>query len=178
MEWREKEDPKNININELKEIGQSGFIINDGVDRKQRPILYILLGKDKFVNNEENKLLKFKYLVYNLEKCFSENKNENVHNLLFIINLKNSSIDMNTINQMKDLFGNIGRYYPECMGNAIIVNSSWSISLLWNFVKGMLPPDTASKFNFINGDMDEVLDEIENFVDLNSNQNIKNYLFF
>jgi hypothetical protein len=122
LEWKKKTNPNKIKLEDLNEIGKSNFIINDGYDRysryfnsKNRPILYIIYERDKFLNNEENKNIKFLYLCYNIERCLAK-MNENVYNITFIINLKNANIDMNTINQLKDLFSKLGNYYSECMG--------------------------------------------------------------
>ena len=165
LKWRFEFKPKNLIEN--KEISNQKYLFHSGFDRKYRPICYIILGRDKLENTIENQNLKFNHLVFTMEKCISKMK-LNVLNTCFIIDLKNANINLNSINQMKDMFSKLGNYYTERLGICLISNCSFSMTFLWEVIKNFLPPETLSKYIFISGDdKEELLEEFDQYIDKN-----------
>jgi hypothetical protein len=58
LDWRAEYKPQDIRLKDLKLIAESGWLYHFGFDKSSRPIIYVLMGKDKVENTEENKLLK------------------------------------------------------------------------------------------------------------------------
>lgn len=64
-------------------------------------MIYVLFGKDTLENTEENKKMKFKLFVYMMEKCI-QRMPESVHNIVWLVDLKDSSISLQLVKDMKD----------------------------------------------------------------------------
>eukprot|EP01080_Neovahlkampfia_damariscottae_P012635 gene12635-6539_t len=110
VKWRYEFKPKSLK--EDPKISNSNYLFHTGFDRQSRPICYILLGRDNIENTIENQKLKFNHLVLTMEQCIS-NMKPNVINTCFVIDLKNANINLDLINQMKDMFSKLGGYYTE-----------------------------------------------------------------
>ena len=64
-------------------------------------LMWPFLGKDTAENTEENKKMKFKLFVYMMEKCIKRMP-EGVHNIVWLVDLKDSSLSMSLVKEMKD----------------------------------------------------------------------------
>ncbi|KAL0487734.1 CRAL-TRIO domain-containing protein [Acrasis kona] len=146
--WRESYKPQDIRLKDLKPIAESGWLFHFGFDKQSRPIIYVLMGKDKTENTEENKLLKFKYFVYINELCIKRMP-EGVHNITWIVDLKDSTVSMALVKQMKDMFVKLGDYYTERLAKCIVVNVGFYLNLMWQFVKPFLAQETVDKYTLI-----------------------------
>jgi hypothetical protein len=162
LKWRNEFKPWTVRLKDLAPIAKQGFLYQFGYDKQHRPIIYVLLGKDTSENSEENKLLKFKFFVYIMEKCIARMP-EGVHNILWIVDMKGSSLSLGLIKDMKDMFVKLGDYYTERLARCMVLNAGWTLNMIWSFVKPFLAQETIDKYVMVKG---SAKDTIEKYVDL------------
>nr|CAG4719222.1 unnamed protein product [Naegleria fowleri] len=152
-EWRKKFEPWNVHIDDVKAVAQQGAIFHVGFDKAGHPLIYVKLGLDKLENNEENKLLKFKFFVWLYELAIRRMP-ENIYQTSWIVDLTDASLSVHLIKSMKDMFLELGTYYVERMAAIVVVNVPWSLKFLWGVVKMFLTQQTIDKYN-IQGSLKE-----------------------
>jgi hypothetical protein len=150
LDWRASYKPQDIRLKDLRTVAESGWLYHFGFDKHSRPIIYVLMGKDKAENTEENKLLKFKYFVYIMEKCVKRMP-EGVYNITWIVDLKDSSLSMSVVKAMKDMFVKLGDYYTERLARCVVTNVGFTLNLIWAFVKPFLAQETVDKYVLVKG---------------------------
>ncbi|KAF0981657.1 hypothetical protein FDP41_012314 [Naegleria fowleri] len=156
-EWRKKFEPWNVHIDDVKAVAQQGAIFHVGFDKAGHPLIYVKLGLDKLENNEENKLLKFKFFVWLYELAIRRMP-ENIYQTSWIVDLTDASLSVHLIKSMKDMFLELGTYYVERMAAIVVVNVPWSLKFLWGVVKMFLTQQTIDKYN-IQGSLKEKRNE-------------------
>jgi hypothetical protein len=78
--------------------------------------------------------------------------------------LKNVNGSIETVSGVKDMFIKLGDYYSETLGQALIVNPPFTISILWNFLKVFLAKSTVEKFVFISGTQKKFKTQIQKYI--------------
>lgn len=149
-EWRASYKPQDIRIKDVEPLFKQGYCFSIGRDKMNRPIIYLLLGKDKIPNDEEGKELKIKFIVYIMEMVIRAMP-RGIYSITWVIDVQGASLSMSLIKQVKDMFTKIGDYYTERLAMAFACNMPWTISLLWNFVKPFLAKETVAKYRFVKG---------------------------
>lgn len=166
LAWRREVKPWTIRLKDIEPIAKQGFLYHFGFDRDHRPIIYIHMGKDKSELTEENKMLKFKYFVYIMEKCIARMPN-GVYNILWIVDMKDSSLSLGVVKAMKDMFVKLGDYYTERLARCMVLNAGWTLSMIWAFVKPFLAQETIDKYVMVKGGNKELKQVLDKYVDEN-----------
>lgn len=134
------------------------------VDKLGRPIYYELLGKldlEKLTKvTDLNRL--FKYSIKNLEYFISDvfpaaskAANTNIHQFFYIVDLKGFSkklLSTKVYNYLRNTLSSIQNYYPEMLGQMIIINSNLVFKACWTVIKTFLDTKTKSKILFFGKD--------------------------
>lgn len=144
--------------NQVKEFYPHGY---HGVDRQGRPIYIEQLGKV-----DVNKVLKitdtraiceyfvqeYEHLVEVILPCCSMQKGSRVCQTLTVLDLKGLSMlnhfTRQTRQLIKEITGVSQNYYPELLGQMVIINAPTYFTMVWNFVKPLLNEKTVSKIAF------------------------------
>ncbi|KAG2378475.1 hypothetical protein C9374_008114 [Naegleria lovaniensis] len=164
MEWRKTFRPQDIRLKDLEPIAKQGFLFHYGYDKQCRPVIYVLMGKDTADNTEENKKLKFKLFVYMMEKCIKRMP-EGVHNIVWLVDLKDSSLSMSLVKEMKDTFVQLGNYYTERLARTLVLNAGWTISMIWSFVSNFLAKETVEKYVMVKGNDKTIAETFEKYIE-------------
>ncbi|KAL0482306.1 hypothetical protein AKO1_012990 [Acrasis kona] len=163
-EWRQKERPQDIRLKDLKELGESGFIVHHGFDKYGRPIMYVNFGKDQLeVNEETNKLRKLAILYY-VEKCTSRMP-ENVYQITWICDLKDANISLAMVKGLLPSMLLLGEHCAERLSVAIVCNASWTLSMCWSFASPFLNQQTLDRYTVTRESGEEVKAIITKYVD-------------
>jgi hypothetical protein len=167
VEWRAKYDPESITLEELEPVAKQGHMFTVGFDKYSRPVIYFIMGKDTLENDEKSQSLKFRYVVWMMEQCVKLMP-PGIYKATWVIDLKDSSLSLSVIKQVKDMFAKLGDYYTERLACALVTNYSWSIGFIWGFVsKFILHPETVAKYKFLNGSITELPDQFAETIDVN-----------
>jgi len=164
LAWRREYKPWNIRLKDVENVAKYGFLYHYGYDRQSRPIIYIQMGKDKSEITEENKLLKFKFFVYIMEKCVARMA-PGVTNILWVVDMKDSSLSLGVVKAMKDMFVKLGDYYTERLARCMVINVGWTLSMIWSFVKPFLAQETIDKYVMVKGGNKELEEILDKYVD-------------
>jgi hypothetical protein len=162
VEWRIKERPSELTMEQLKIIGETRLVQCYGFDRQYRPIVYVNMGqidKDKNWDSDEKLMLKFKYFVYMTEVAVERMSQVHPHvfQQVWIIDMNDSNIGLGHVKKVKDLFLGLGDYHPERLHSALICNGGWTLNILFNFIKYFLTEEMIAKYKFVKKGYDEEL---------------------
>jgi len=171
-DWRKDYKPQDVKLKDVEAVAKQGYLYHFGMDKKQRPIVYLVLGKDKADNTDALKLMKFKYIVYIMEQCILEMPKE-VYSITWVIDASNCSLTMGLIKSMKDMFTKLGDYYTERLSMAFVCNVPWSVSFLWSFIKPFLAKETVAKYVFVKGTPAKLKPQFTPYID--EEQLVKDY---
>lgn len=122
-----------------------------GKDKIGHPIIWIVVKNDKLKKTEEIKDLIFKYLIWIMELCLEEMKGTDAHRITWIVELKGASLSLETAKSLKDLFYNLGEYYPERLARCVVLNASFFLNAIWLFAKQFMTKTTIAKYFFFKG---------------------------
>lgn len=166
VEWRASYNPEAITLEEVEVVAKQGHMFHHGFDKFGRPVIYFIMGRDKLDNDEKMSLLKFRYVVYTMEQVVKQMR-PGVYKATWVIDLKDSSLSLSVIKQVKDMFAKLGDYYTERLGSAIVTNYSWSLGVIWSFVSSfILHPETVAKYKFFKGSTTELANQFAEVIDL------------
>ena len=90
---------------------------------------------------------------------------KNVHAITWVVDLSDCSLSLELVTQLKDLFLQVADFYCERLSYALVVNSSWTMNFVWNFVKMFLDPSTVAKYVFISGSSKQLRKSLLQHVD-------------
>eukprot|EP01027_Heterolobosea_sp_BB2_P022005 GEZU01032370.1.p2 GENE.GEZU01032370.1~~GEZU01032370.1.p2 ORF type:complete len:277 (+),score=137.73 GEZU01032370.1:159-989(+) len=164
VEWRAKFKPQNITLEDVAPVAKQGYMFTHGFDKEGRPVMYMLMGKDTLDNSEENTMLKFKMVVYMMERAI-ERMADGVYSLTWIIDMKDSNLSLSTVKATKDMFGELGNFYTERLCRTLVINAPWSISTLWSFASKFLAKETRDKYIFVKGSPQQLKDIFTQYID-------------
>jgi hypothetical protein len=159
-EWRMNTKPHNIRLKELGDLGKLGLVQNYGFDKMGQPILYINTEKMGDISGQYE--LKFKNFIYGIERCLAHMPN-NTYKITWIFDMRNAPISYSVIMNMKDMFLQLGDYYPEIIHVNIICNVSWTVNMLWKIASSFIEKTVLQRyFVFRQNDYDP--SELYNFL--------------
>lgn len=163
-EWRQSFKPQDIRLKDVEKLFQQGYCFSVGRDKANRPIIYLMLGRDKVPNDEEGRELKIKFVVYIMEMVI-KTMPKGIYNITWVIDVQGASLSMSVIKQMKDMFTKIGDFYTERLAMSFVCNTPWTISFLWNFIKAFLAKETVAKYVFVKGNPAQLCEAMSKYVD-------------
>lgn len=124
----------------------SGKFYYMGKDKAGRPVSYV--HADEHVRGQ--------YPMEDTERClilfmeigreFAEYPAEEGTVVLDMGNVGMKNLDYQYI---KFMIGAMQSYYPECLGQALIVNAPWTFNTVWSVVRRWLDPVVESKIRFV-----------------------------
>ncbi|KAF0978751.1 hypothetical protein FDP41_002571 [Naegleria fowleri] len=160
LNWRHEYKPENIRFEEfLETTAKSKMFIDTGyASDNGMPLFYMWVARDLLDNSDENKSLKFRHLIYLHERNFIREgrfKDDNFQ-MNWVVDV--SGISLNLVRRMKDIFDDIGFYYPERLGRVFVLNAPWTINLIWAFLSPFLSEELKAKYMMIK--MDELKNKI------------------
>jgi len=168
LEWIKTFKPKDIRLKDLEKVAKNAYLFHHGHDKRNRPLLYMIIANDKAENNEQNMDLKFKHLVHTNEQCIKyieKHGNAETYQIVWIVELKNGSLSFNLVKSMKGLFDLLGNRYPERCGQILVLNPSWTLNVVWSFIKPFLTESQIEKYVFIRGSDTEVRQQLLKYID-------------
>lgn len=168
VEWRGTYKPYNVRLKDVESVAKQGYLYNLGNDKEGRPVIYLIVARDKIENNDEAKKLKFKHFAYVVERATQRMPPE-IWNATWIVDLQGASISLGLVQGMKGIFDELGEYYAERMARLILINYGWGISMIWTFLKPLLYENTVQKWLFLASAgtaPEKIAAEISKYIDL------------
>jgi hypothetical protein len=153
LKWRKEFKPDHIKLKDVESVAKSGFLYHSGHDKKNRPILNLIICKDKTDFSAENVDKKFKTMVYEYERCIAamENCEPEVYQICWVVQVYESTISVDLVTTMKASFDELENRYPERTGQILVLNPPVTVSIVWPVIKAFLTEDQANRYVFISG---------------------------
>jgi hypothetical protein len=128
LNWRKEFKPHEIDPEEVKSEAMAGRQFFNGFDKRGRPILYLIPGRDNpWTKGVEHQL---KFVVYNLEKAI-QLMPPGVETMVIVIDYKGMSLfNSPSPTTGRKFLSILGDHYPERLGLGLIINPTWYI---WTF---------------------------------------------
>jgi hypothetical protein len=156
-EWRAKEKPNTWKFASTKHVGRQSPPLGSvyGFDREGRPNIYIHLknlGLEENWDSKDNINLKYRLIVFFLERSIERMRqvHPNIYQFNFFIDCEGCPLSLSFAKEVKDLFLQLGEYYVERLHCSILVNTSWTLSLIWNMVSYFLPGHLVERYHLNN----------------------------
>jgi hypothetical protein len=171
LRWRKSFKPEEIRLKPLEKVAKSGFVYHSGHDKRNRPLLYLLIAKDMTEHTPENIDLKFKTMVYEFERCIKfmeDNCPPEVYQVVWVVQAYNATINLDLVRSMKRFFDELEARYPERTGQILVLNPPWTINVIWPFLKPFLTQEQQDRYVFISGWYDsDIRDALLKHIDEN-----------
>jgi hypothetical protein len=154
IRWRKSFKPNEIRLRSLEKVAKNGFIYHSGHDKRNRPLLNLLLYKDTAENTPENISLKFKNVVYEYERCIQymeEYCDAEIYQVCWVVEVYQANISLDLVQNMKGYFDELEAKYPERTGKIIVLNPPVTINVIWPFLKIFLTQEQQDRYVFISG---------------------------
>ncbi|KAL9655047.1 hypothetical protein ABK040_008830 [Willaertia magna] len=159
LNWRKNYQPEKIQLSEFKDtLIPEKFLIETGNAKDGTAIMYLWVSRDVLENTEENKQLKFRYLVYLHEQIIPKRFEKDAFQITWVVDV--SGISLSLVKTMKGLFDEIGFYYSERLKRVCVLNAGWTINLIWGFLAPFFNEEVRNKY-IIMKSKDELLNHID-----------------
>ena len=167
LKWNQEiqvEEITKLTFNEMPKVKVLYPRFLHKTDKLGRPIYIELIGQIdlkqllKVTNLERLQKMNIQHqenIINNVLPACSAESGKNIHQTLTIIDLKRFSkklLSKKLYNYLKVSFSNLQNYYPETLGNLIIINSSIIFKACWTVIKPFLDDKTKKKILFCGRD--------------------------
>ena len=147
VEWRDEFHVDNI-INETSSFTkefEEKKLINQGFDRKGRPIMIIIARRHKKDNRDINQIRS--YIISTLENLLKRS-NPMEEKVTILFDLSGFSLACMDYEVVQMIINILQYNYPEILALGIILNAPMLFSACWAVIKPWLDPVTAAKIIF------------------------------
>lgn len=150
-QWRKEHKPWLVRFEDFSDIvvqqQQQHVAWHQGYTLSGRPVMYLRIAADKTDNSDPViREKKWKMFLW-VHELLCARMPENVYQIFWIVDLKDASLSIPLVSSMKDMFIELGEYYVEAMHRLYTINTHWTLSLVWNFLKPFLTPATVAKYD-------------------------------
>jgi len=129
---------------------------NLGVDKNNRPVSYIRVrAHDPSANFEEMQ----RFCVYMMERG-KDILPKGVEHCCVIFDMNQFSFGNMDLKMLRFFCDMFERYYPESLGQALVLNAPWIFWGFWTIISAWIPAETAPKVKFLSNH-EELLEHIE-----------------
>ena len=154
--WREDHHARTLTLNDCGEYGKRRVSFLHGRDKLNRPVVVTLSRRQPGFDRDITEVAKYIIHVFDQALAASIPGDEKILSLLDLSGFSLRNMDFETT---RIYFNCLQLYYPESLGQLLILNAPLIFSACWAIIRPWLDADTAAKFKFIH------YDELENYID-------------
>lgn len=154
--WREEHHAKTLTLDECGEYGKRRVSFLHGRDKLNRPVVVTLSRRQPGFDRDISEVAKYIIYVFDQALAASIPGDEKILSLLDLSGFSLRNMDFETT---RIYFNCLQLYYPETLGQLLVLNAPLVFSACWAIIRPWLDADTAAKFKFIH------YDELENYID-------------
>ena len=164
VQWRIDEDVENVNKESApNEIATNKAVIF-GRDKRDRPIVYVMVRRHKANNRDINEVKKFIIYSFNELMRLSNPVNEQMTLIFDMTSFSMGNMDYEVVRLLIDL---LQFNFPEVLGQCFIVDAPFVFWACWYVIKPWIDPVTALKIIFVNSSqLSEYIDESQIIKDI------------
>ncbi|KAJ3216595.1 hypothetical protein HK099_005815 [Clydaea vesicula] len=159
--WRKNFDFKTLLYKgeEILEKGEleSGKGYLYGQDKEKRKCCFIHVRHHVTGKVPQEELEKFSVFIVENGRLFL---NKSVETFTLVFDMNGFSMQCMDYNYVKFLLSCFEAYYPESLGQILVIDSPWIFNGCWTIIKGWIDPVVASKIKFISSS------ELKDYVDV------------
>lgn len=162
LEWRHRWGVRQLLMNGEKDLNEKECLscktYHLGKDKQGRPVTYVhasehIRGLFPLQDTE-------KYIVLIMETG-RYLPATGIEEGTVVLDMGNVTLKNLDYQHIKFMINTMQNSYPECLGNALIVNAPWTFNTVWSVIKPWLDPVVEAKIKFIKSskDLTEFIDE-------------------
>eukprot|EP00026_Physarum_polycephalum_P015386 Phypoly_transcript_16053.p1 GENE.Phypoly_transcript_16053~~Phypoly_transcript_16053.p1 ORF type:complete len:251 (+),score=47.87 Phypoly_transcript_16053:103-855(+) len=163
LKWRNEFKPHLITTQEIAPVLALDTMFMSGMDKKNRPIIYVMPGQF----NPNSVELRVKYMVWMLEYAISKMEGD-VEQVVLIMDFSDygsrakSPDSRQAAQQCLQILQN---HYPERLGAAYIINSPWFFNALYAILSIFIHANTKKKLHWPKGKIEAIHKELSEVID-------------
>jgi len=159
INWRYDYGIHNISLNQIKSLVGSGVsYTSNNMDKQDRPLLYIKLGKEHKAEDAETYL---KLLMYTVERADHLCRESGAGEFVAILDMKDFTWSKcPPLSFLQQAIGLLKKHYPYRLAGILIVNASPIFNAIWRLLKPFIPKKALLKTHVITAKNIEILDEM------------------
>lgn len=160
--WRVSTRPDEIKWSDFEEVGAQGWMFQKGNDSEGRPLIYMLLGEDKYSFDSPYAEQKYKQLTYHFENGVKSMR-DGALEVIWIVDLQDASVTLSLIKNMIMPVSSLGEHYPSTFHRVFICNPSTFHMTIWTVLQWILGSEITSCYTVIQGGPKEFQEQFEKF---------------
>jgi len=145
LQWCEKYRPKEITLDEVRNIANSGVVHAHHYDRRGNPCL--IVRPQYYSTTDRDEMIRF--IIFVIEETLRRAEPPYLKRITVIFDFAEYNRSNVDLALAKELLGMLEKYYPERLERVYVINHSWMLSLVWTVIEPLLDPETRRKFMFI-----------------------------
>ncbi|KAG2374800.1 hypothetical protein C9374_010544 [Naegleria lovaniensis] len=167
MAWRWIYTPELTKWDDIVESAKYGSLYDYGFDLEGNPMLYMIVGRENLKTKMDDRALMlrfrhlclcFEHMVDRLYDGSSQNylgKDEKDHlgqapfQITWVVDIKDSSINIDLVKKIKFIFDLLGFYYPERSELVFVMNVPWYGKMLWAVISQFLTQRQRDQYQFL-----------------------------
>lgn len=161
LHWRRTYRPDALGQAEIGNEAKDGkMYVSSRRDRAGRPIVYMKPRYDT-TSPRDDRVAKVQYLVYVMEEAvrLMDEAHTGVHQTNIIIDFKGQGMSgKDSLMVSLDCLHILMDHYPERLGSAWMMNTSFVFSVFWRVISPFLPATTSAKIHFIGKSYEKLLE--------------------
>jgi len=147
LEWRKTVRPANITPEDVRVELASRKGYPHGLDRCGRPVLWAFAARhDKHTRDAEETV---KLILYCLEKTIRNGEENGAEQVCLVFDLSGFSSKSMDYEVTKRLFLLLANYYPERLGQVLLLNAPSVFGAFWRIIRPYIDPVTFEKIQFV-----------------------------
>jgi len=147
LEWRKEVRPEDITVADIKNELATGKGGPHGFDRCGRPVIWAFAGRhDKNARDIEETV---KLILYSLETAISTGEKNGIEQVCFVFDLSGFGRKSMDYEVVKRLFLLLANYYPERLGQVLLLNAPKVFNVFWRVISPYIDPVTFKKIQFV-----------------------------
>lgn len=155
--WRDEHNAKSLTIEDCGDYGKRRVSFLHGRDKRNRPVVVTLSRRQPGFDRDIGEVAK--YIIYVFDQALAASLPED-EKILSLIDLSGFSLRNMDFETARIYFNCLQLYYPETLGQLLILNAPIVFSACWAIIRPWLDTDTAMKIKFIRYDeLDEYIDK-------------------
>lgn len=165
--WRWIYTPELTKWDDVVESAKYGSLYDYGFDREGNPMLYMIVGRENLKQKMDDRalMLRFRHLCLCFEHMIdrlydgsSQNylgKDRDEHvgqapfQITWVVDIKDSSINIDLVKRIKFIFDLLGFYYPERSELVFVMNVPWYGKMLWAVISQFLTQRQRDQYQFL-----------------------------
>jgi len=147
VEWRKETRPGDITADDVKRELATGKGYPHGLDRCGRAVMWAFAGRHNKNTRDIEETVQL--ILYSLERAIKTGEEHGVEQVCLVFDLSGFGTKNMDYEAVKRLFMLLANYYPERLGQVLLLNAPGVFNVFWRVIRPYIDPVTFKKIQFV-----------------------------